>query len=558
MNEYIDFGNLALGYDYGSTTSILTSYDYDNNNFEERARCRSSVIIDSRENNITWPESSNQWQQNNGFIPSPKRFLNNFGQNEVPKVNGIKIDKIIQKFTFERILQTSQLEKQSGIHLTVTVPETYNNTNCRLMSKACIDAFSKYFQPNFNSQGNIDLLPEPIAAALYYTYEHLDELAQQKKPIGIITCDIGGGTTDIAYVRVELKPVQNSQSYKLSFLVLASDGYAKLGGDDITKILINKLVQQYNIPQQETHKGWLWDACEDLKRKLSDAENDNELVFTDLDDNYCQSYWFSYNRTNLENNVNEWKNEDGRTFENCISGCVTKVINDASKMLLEISDNYANIGGKIDAIPAKDFLLLPIGGSMKMPLLRRLFQKALPHSHLVEMKDVSSTFDSVSRGAALYSAYRLNKLPEIDYISIENRTMYYISVLHSEHLLSTVVARNVKTGQYDIILYPNEILDDTHFRLRELRLYQSSKEEQSVNKNTCELGVIDFGRDIEFEVNDASAKGTPITLSIFVDAIYHEVKAKVKIENAHEVGSKGSFCFPPDGEWLPIVTPLRD
>lgn len=564
-NDYSEY--LALGYDYGSTTSLLSAFV--ENKYEEKARCRSSVIVGPG-GHLSWPGFLTQWKKQSEFVPSPKRYLNNTGSfsqmaNEkgVPLVEGlVPVDEIIRRFTTECILKTSKLDEQSRIHLTVTVPESYNNFNCRLMNKAVVNAFSTYFPTTFNPQDDLDLLPEPIAAALYYTYEHLEDLARTKMPIGIITCDIGGGTTDTAYVRVEIEQSQDSQrrvTYKLSFLVLAIDGNPNLGGDDITKILMDNLVKFYKIPTSESRSRWLWDACEELKKKLSDTSiADDEDITIAVKKEGAQTsragtpLIVSCCRKKLEQWVEEWKNEEERTFCECISDCINSILNKGSQKFREISKNLAEKGIKKTATPVNQIRLLPVGGCMRMPLLRKCLQKTIPRANLVIMDGDSDDFDSVSRGASLYSAYRLGKLPTIKDISLENRTMYCISVLHTEIHLETVVGRNEKSGEYDVILFPNELVDDFHFRLGELRLYQSPHSVSSTNL-AQKLGVLDFGGIQDFEVSSGLAKETRIVLSVLVDAIKHTVKAKVKIPNAHIVGSDCPFEFPSHGEWYPVV-----
>lgn len=554
----------ALGYDYGSTTSLLTSFE--EGQFAEISRCRSSVIVGPG-GQLSWPEFANKWQKLKGFVPSPKRSLNNSGNirqatdaRGVPLVEGqVPADDIISQFTVNCILAKSELDEQTSLHLTVTVPESYNNFNCNLMNKALVKAFAEYFPASFDPQTDLDLIPEPIAAALYYTYEHLEEIAKSRNPIGIITCDIGGGTTDTAYVRVEVEQNTDSQrneSYKLSFLVLAIDGNPNLGGDDITRILLNKIAAAHNIQPAACRSGWLWDACEKLKKELSDEERaDDEDIIINLKDYGAPSgspAYISRNRKDFEEAVTTWRSSDDLSFSNYISNCINNVISKGSQKYRDIAKNLAEKGIIKQSIPTNQIRLLPVGGCMRIPLLRRCLQQTIPKARLVTMEDDSDDFDSVARGAALYSAYRLGDLPIIQDISIENRTMYCISVRHTETRLETIVGRNEKTGQYDKKLYPNQLIDDRHFRLGSLQLYQSAHSVATI-EHAQKLGDLNFGEIVDFEVTSDLAKETPIILSVYVDAIKHTVKAKVAIPGAHRVGSDQPFVFPEDGGWLPLV-----
>ena len=140
----------------------------------------------------------------------------------------------------------------------------------------------------FDPTQDVVILPEPVAAALYYTYINLNEFSNGHKDL--LICDIGGGTTDLAIVRVKVETDKSHTQtqtcrYNLSFNVLATAGNPQLGGNDITKVLVKKMSQLYNLEAYISNSKWFWDNCEKLKIELSYIKNEEDPVVIYVKDN---------------------------------------------------------------------------------------------------------------------------------------------------------------------------------------------------------------------------------------------------------------------------------
>ena len=201
------------------------------------------------------------------------------------------------------------------------------------------------------------IINEPTAAALYYAYKYGQELD------GVFAVyDLGGGTFDISIIRVTGQNVE----------VIASNGIAKLGGDDFDSAL-QRLVQKKfklqtgnDLPLDEFTKN----AAEEQKKSLSARKQ----------------VTFRTGRQLIDVSRPE--------FEEAISSLVTQ-----TEMLCEATLDEAKIS------PADVKAVLLAGGSTRIPIIQesieRVFRQAASTTENVD--------EVVALGAALYSAYKTDR-----------------------------------------------------------------------------------------------------------------------------------------------------
>ncbi len=201
------------------------------------------------------------------------------------------------------------------------------------------------------------IINEPTAAALYYAYKNGHELD------GVFAVyDLGGGTFDISIIRVTGQEIE----------VLATNGIAKLGGDDFDTALQRLVQRKYKaqtgndlLPDEFTKN-----AAEEQKKSLSIRK---QITF----------------RTGRQ--LIDISREE---FEEAISTFVAQV-----EMLCEATLDEA----KLSPDDVKAVLLA--GGSTRIPIIQesieRLFRR--PPSSTENVDEV------VALGAALYSAYKADR-----------------------------------------------------------------------------------------------------------------------------------------------------
>lgn len=545
---------ICLGYDYGTTNSLMEKFD--NEEFLPLARSSSSYIYDTQ------------------VILSPKRLLRKieFDNENEPVILAdvhlpVPIDKVLTEFTENNILSNCELPKGKTIHLTLTIPDTYSNYECKLMEDAVCSAMTNSFGDLFDIEKDISIIAEPVAATLYYTYQHLNELSEENGPIDILTCDVGGGTTDLALVRVYVKKNTNRtdglHTYAISFNVLGTAGDDNLGGNDVNDVMIAKFSEQKSLKTIDRNSLWLWEACESLKIMLSDINQPEAEIRTIYAKNTKgekikrsgQPLSFSCSRQQLEDWVTNyfWENNGPK---NKLKDCITNVISAAERKLSQINKKLKKEKIEMPGINKNKLIILPVGGGMRMPMFRDTLHGEFPATvKLADFKVKDDDFDCVARGAALYSAYMTDQLTTIEEIKIENRTSYSISVKHSENQVMECVPRNVKTGEYTAILKPL-IIDEVQgtFELTDLEFFQSAHKTQLV-QDTKPMGKLRIGKNRVFEVKNGNPADAVLVLSFYVTADLREVQVQLRIDDVRAYKSSKDFetiTIPEGNKWQRI------
>jgi molecular chaperone DnaK (HSP70) len=127
------------------------------------------------------------------------------------------------------ILEASNLELAADepLEAMVAVP-AHASTHQRYLT---IEAFRR---AGFSVLG---LLNEPTAAAIEFAHRHLASLSRRSPKRYVVVYDLGGGTFDTSAVSLEGR----------DFRLLATEGIARLGGDDFDEIILELALQTSGV-----------------------------------------------------------------------------------------------------------------------------------------------------------------------------------------------------------------------------------------------------------------------------------------------------------------------
>lgn len=438
---------ILLGFDYGTTNSMVAQYRVDG---------RSDIeILDRRSSSI---------QDGQAFIRSPKRLMSMTPLDETRAGGYLRcfLSPILEQMNMS-------FPKGERVMLTVTVPNAFKDVQCKLMLDTVRNTCKEVFSAAQFQDENVAILPEPVAAALFYVYQNA--VADQDKTGLVTICDIGGGTTDLAIVRyvVEGEPGRRS----IRFKVVCTDGCDKLGGDDIDEIIADDLIARYDLDERSYSPKTLLAACQALKRILS-VQQSATVALTGPDGKQpardAQGKIIQLSLTRFRLN---------KLLEQFFAPKLTAIFSSLKKELatrLGMDDP-----AEVDRFLELKSTLLPIGGTSQIPYLRTIMKAHLRGDLFLLPGETADSeghapFDSVVRGAAVYSGWRNGSLKGIKDIIIEERTLHRISIRDVDDNLITIVERNMPSLQP---YKPKEELfprfmdpDGKTFRIHRIDLYE--------------------------------------------------------------------------------------
>lgn len=376
-----------FGLDYGTTTSLL--YSFDGQNLQEEAKSLSAIkVLGNKEVLVGKPAWEDR--RNGHFEESPKRWINNLDQ----VFNSVSIRGMIMA------LLNYMLESidPKGSHITLTVPYLYTAPNYYDMQDILKECLGN------NNNTTVHLLPEPVAAALFYVHRHFVDLPET---CHLVVCDIGGGTTDMCIVECK------KENRKLAFRVVSGMQPTQIGGNDFNKSLRELIEGKTTFPSgfKDYQKN---NVANRFKCKLSES-----------------SSWPGYVGNNL---VEVTRSE----FVDCIKDDLNK-LRELMRKLLQKS------GKEVDG----SWYLLPVGGSCKIPAIRALLEEVFNGAHETYL-DENTILDSVAQGAAIYSAWCAKdlRLSNYDDITIEHCYPHEIQFKTTYGPWLTLVPQNSPCGEY--------------------------------------------------------------------------------------------------------------
>lgn len=466
---------IALGLDYGTTNSLVAVYQREMSRKQVRRVRKASSSQDIR---------------------SPKRLLNHISTANQETVISC-IDRCVDSILSDLRTKLTDNETEK-VRLALTVPNAFKDNQCDLLRSTVLNTFRNHFGQFEND--SVDIIPEPVAAALYYAYC----LKMQKGTIDgrqyIIVSDMGGGTTDLAVVRIEMK------GSELHFKVIATEHDSYLGGDDVDALVAEHIQNKYDI--NNVDEKYLQLASQRLKEKLSVfqsrglADSADSLLLLESGTCYLKDgneLQIELEADMLESLMNKRtsKHPDGflRTYTNLLG----KLSEEFQKRLLS-DEGY----GEIESVFRDKVILLPVGGSSHLKSIREAFFGHFPDAVQFKLwteagdKDQNEVnYDSVVRGAAIYSAYLAGILGDLcSKIVIENRTMHNISVRYASDRMFTCVRKTMPDDTYLAEFNPKMLSSDgKSFTIGKLEFYQGGYDSVS-DKDCVILGSVNIDDEI--------------------------------------------------------------
>lgn len=425
---------IALGYDYGTTNSIIVRFDRDIVSDRIKNKRKSSRMEDGQ---------------------SPKRVVNNQVHDNADAL------RCIRSFTKSMFGEVKNYLPDEDVVVTLTIPNTFRDVECLRMRdvvmEACCD--SEVFGTRLQDT-DLHILPEPIAAALYYVY-----LAGNEEMDGneryLVVYDVGGGTSDFAVIGYSIRKTSDGKK-DIRFSVICTTGELVLGGDDFDRI-----TEDYVLGVLEYNKGIAVDS--EIKR----------VVKRDCEAIKCRVAYGDYMHT---------LQVDGRSvveggltlskviFENKMkqSDVMNAFRSNAAQLLNAFKQKLAERGKSLD-YALRMSTILPVGGSSKIPLLQKVMEDVFKCCVVDEFDfGEGARFESVSRGAAIYSAWKAGMLQDIASIAIEDRVLHRISYMWGDYRLHTCVDKNFPSGEYSETLRPSglQARSDGTFVIGQVHFYE--------------------------------------------------------------------------------------
>ncbi|MBX3159478.1 MAG: Hsp70 family protein [Deltaproteobacteria bacterium] len=222
---------MRLGIDFGTTRTVVAAvldgrhpvvaFD-DGGEFREHVPGTAAVC--DGELVVGWAAARALAGGGGGAIRSIKRVVSALAPDEpVPGLGGTTALELVVAFLADlrtQLLTRSNLEVAAGEPLEVMVAVPANSASRQRW--LTLEAFRRAgFQP-------VGLLNEPTAAAVELAHRHLGDLAKRSPKRYVVVYDLGGGTFDASAVSLEGR----------SFDLIASEGVARLGGDDFDELIL--------------------------------------------------------------------------------------------------------------------------------------------------------------------------------------------------------------------------------------------------------------------------------------------------------------------------------
>lgn len=493
---------MLIGLDYGTTTSLAISWR-DGTLYEE-SRLLSSVYIDKHNKCLTNEDAYKHITSREGlYVHSPKSLL---GENELFSDISSKIKIAPQDLitsTLTSIFKSFRLENDEDIILTLTVPNAWKDKQYIIMRDCVFKAAELVFGVRFDKQ-KFAIIPEPVAAALYYVinkniYGDVDKNY-------VVICDVGGGTSDLAVVKCE--KYKEKDGIDLSFdVVCPMAGTPGLGGDNFDKVLLKDLLPDV-IPEGVSDY-ILWKTVKILKAKLSVQANASIPIIkmddTPLIDKHGHPVILSCSRARFESLIREH-------------------LDTLREMLEQLKQDLLEYDSSCDL---SKVILLPVGGSCRIPAVRQILFDVF-RGELIDLKgEKEEAYDSIASGAAYYSAWLSNGINGYRDIEIQHRLPHRIAVQYGENALETWVEKNSPDGTYcPKSLYPIRMNKDGNtFKIGKIKLFQGDGEYVKIGKNEflteieIKEDIYSHGRElndipVKLEVTIKSSRIEKVTLSV--------------------------------------------
>ena len=276
------------------------------------------------------------------------RFKRDMGTSATYSINGQEFTPTeLSAFVLKKLVKDARSTLGEIGDAVVTIPANFaHEARDATMSAAKAAGLNVKFIVN-----------EPTAAALFYAFQSGEELSGN-----YAVYDLGGGTFDISIIRVHGQNVE----------VLATNGVAKLGGDDFDLVIV-----------------------EIVSRKFRDATgrdiDPDDFTTTDAEEEKKSLSRRTRTTTRVGRQLVELSREE---FEEAISSRVAQ-----TEMLCEATINEAGL----DVSDIRGIFLA--GGSTRIPMVQESVERVFGKKPLSSF----NVDEVVALGACLYAAFRSDR-----------------------------------------------------------------------------------------------------------------------------------------------------
>jgi molecular chaperone DnaK (HSP70) len=223
---------MRLGIDFGTTRTVVSAV-IDGRHpvvaFDEGGEFREHIpgiaAVRGGELLVGWAAARALADGGPGAIRSIKRVVSSLAPDEpVPDLGDTTALELVTAFLADlrtQLLTRSNLDVSPGEALEAMVAVPANSASRQRW--LTLEAFRRAgFTP-------VGLLNEPTAAAVELAHRHLGDLTKRSPKRYVVVYDLGGGTFDTSAVSLEGR----------SFDLIASEGLARLGGDDFDQLILD-------------------------------------------------------------------------------------------------------------------------------------------------------------------------------------------------------------------------------------------------------------------------------------------------------------------------------
>lgn len=206
-------------------------------------------------------------------VECPKRWIGaalneTLDIGDEKRINGL----IPAQACVSRILAANHAKTKAFANfLALTYPTTYVNHEL-MQLKAVVESSIKIAR-GFPAAGNFpspDLIDEASASAFYFwakqffnsyrapLFRYIYGKKGEEPVARILIIDVGGGTTDVAFVECAMKSITGNTKVTMTFTPIFRTGLRDFGGDDITIAIFKVIKALIHSPTQSKEDFWKW------------------------------------------------------------------------------------------------------------------------------------------------------------------------------------------------------------------------------------------------------------------------------------------------------------
>lgn len=434
-----DSSSAPIGIDFGTTNSAMSRYlasfikkGPENLNFPLTGNILypSIALLDNENDTIRTGITAfnRRFIEPEKIIASVKRKIS---EEERYEMNGrwysnVDItEAIISDFVREIKLTDHNMHPQVVV---VAVPYYFGENENASIKKAAEKAIFKQLE----YEPEVFLLPEPVAASIACIYEFPDNTVLNSNTFFIY--DIGGGTLDLTLVRV----TKGAKSF--DYEILANDGIATFGGDDIDDLLYDYVLihEGINLSNLDAHyriinRARIIDECRQAKHYLSTVENYSFMCanLIGLEEDHIE---LDISRDTLDLLL-RGQNGSKRNMYSELAECVERLY---SKANLNKED--------VDYI-------LPVGGTSLVPLFHNLMSNLHASAKEITSPDKNNNYVMVANGACIFAAMKSDEKYHTQYHPFNSQN----SIERMKTRISHSLFLKKYNGKLDVIIEANSL-----------------------------------------------------------------------------------------------------